>query len=74
MFSSAESVGNRLNDWNTKPTCSRRSCVSALSFMVVMSEPAISTDPEVGLSRPARRCMSVDLPDPDGPMTAVKRA
>ena len=38
-----------------------------------MSTPATETSPEVGLSRPARMCMSVDLPEPDGPMTAVRR-
>ena len=38
-----------------------------------MSVPAIETEPDVGLSRPARMCMSVDLPEPDGPMTAVSR-
>ena len=27
--------------------------------------------PDVGLSSPARMCMSVDLPEPDGPITAV---
>ena len=31
----------------------------------------IFTEPSVGLSRPARMCISVDLPDPDGPITAV---
>ena len=29
--------------------------------------------PDVSVSRPARQCMSVDLPEPDGPMTAVRR-
>ena len=29
--------------------------------------------PLVGRSRPASRCMSVDLPEPEGPMIAVKR-
>ena len=33
---------------------------------VVISFPAIVTVPEVGLSSPARMCISVDLPDPDG--------
>ena len=33
--------------------------------------PAIVTVPLVGLSRPARMCISVDLPEPDGPMTAT---
>ena len=71
MFSSALSIGSRLKNWNTKPTWSRRSCVSLASSMRVMSSPAISTVPLVGLSRPAIVCMSVDLPDPEGPMTAT---
>ena len=36
--------------------------------------PASVTVPDVGRSRPARRCISVDLPEPDGPMIAAKRA
>src|SRR3954467_8993463 len=39
--------------------------------MVVISSSPIRTLPEVGLSSPARMCMRVDLPDPDGPITAV---
>ena len=31
------------------------------------------TWPEVTSSSPATQCISVDLPDPDGPMIAVKR-
>ena len=71
MFSSAVSIGSRLKDWNTKPMCRRRSFVSCLSGMSVMSWPPIFTRPSVGRSSPASRCMSVDLPEPDGPMTAV---
>ena len=33
--------------------------------------PSISTQPLVVESSPARMCISVDLPDPDGPMIAV---
>ena len=71
MFSSAVSIGSRLKNWNTKPMCSRRSFVRSESFSVVISVPATVTDPEVGLSSPARMCIRVDLPDPDGPITAV---
>jgi hypothetical protein len=71
MFSSADSVGRRLNDWKTKPMWRRRSAVSALSPIVPTSSPAMATVPPLGRSSPARRCMSVDLPEPDGPMTAV---
>ena len=36
-----------------------------------MSVPAIVTSPSFGRSSPARMCISVDLPEPDGPITAV---
>ena len=71
MFSSAVSIGRRLKNWNTKPMCSRRSFVRSESLSVVISFPATATEPDVGLSRPARMCIRVDLPDPDGPITAV---
>ncbi len=34
--------------------------------------PATSTVPEVTVSSPAMQCSSVDLPEPEGPMTATK--
>ena len=71
MFSAALRVGTRLNDWNTKPIRSRRRRVSALSFSVDTSMPSTTTWPEVGVSSAAMQCMSVDLPEPDGPMIAV---
>src|SRR6478609_5395374 len=37
-----------------------------------MSWPSTKTRPPVGRSRPAAQLRSVDLPEPDGPMTAVK--
>ena len=36
-----------------------------------MSTPSISTEPEVGASRPAMSPSSVDLPLPDGPTIAM---
>ena len=63
----------RLKDWKTKPTFSRRSLVSSLSFSVPSSTPSMKTWPEVSESRPATQCISVDLPEPDGPMIAVYR-
>ena len=71
MFSFASSIGSRLKNWKTKPMCSRRSFVRSLSPSVVISVPAMPTEPDVGLSSPARMCISVDLPEPDGPITAV---
>ena len=73
MFSAAVSIGSRLKNWKMKPMWSRRSFVSSVSSRSLMSTPATVTSPEVGLSSPARMCMSVDLPEPDGPMTAVRR-
>src|SRR5579864_1312637 len=73
-FSNAVSVGTRLNCWNTNPTWSRRSTVSDLSSSVPRSVSPMKMCPAVRRSRPARQCMSVDLPDPDGPMMALKRA
>lgn len=48
VFSSAVSVGIRLNARKMKPTLSRRSVVSWLSFMVLSSEPPIHAWSEVG--------------------------
>ena len=45
MFSSAVSIGSRLNCWKTKPMCRRRSLVSCLSGISVMSSPPIFTRP-----------------------------
>ena len=71
MFSSAVSVGTRLNDWNTKPISSRRSRVSSLSPSRLSSVSPTNTDPLVTLSSAAQQCISVDLPEPEGPITAV---
>ena len=61
----------RLNDWKTKPIRSRRSRVRWRSFISVTFSSPMNTAPEVMSSNPARQCMRVDLPDPDGPMIAV---
>ena len=71
MFSSAFSIGRRLKNWKTNPMCSRLSFVRSESLRVVISLPAMVTEPEVGWSSPARMCIRVDLPDPDGPITDV---
>src|SRR5919197_2137057 len=73
MFSRASRTGSRLKDWKTKPTLSRRSSVRRLSSRSTSSTPSSTTDPLVGRSRPARMCINVDFPEPEGPMIAVKR-
>ena len=50
-----------------------RSKVSSLSLSVVRSVSPMNIAPDVSVSRPARQCRSVDLPDPEGPMMAVSR-
>ena len=73
MFSPAVRVGTRLKDWKMKPMRSRRSLrqpgIIELRDVLIANEGY----PEVGVSRPAMQCMRVDLPDPDGPITAVNR-
>ncbi|MNW56755.1 hypothetical protein D3C74_344900 [compost metagenome] len=71
MFCSAVNMGSRLNDWKTKPTRSRRSLVSSLSPRAVISVSPMKPWPLEAVSSPASRCMSVDLPEPEGPMIAV---
>ena len=70
-FSSAVSIGSRLKNWKTKPMCSRRSSVTSRSVSPETSLPPIETVPVVGSSSAARMCINVDLPDPEGPMTAT---
>ena len=41
---------------------------------VPRSTSPMKARPEVSVSRPARQCINVLLPDPDGPITAVKRS
>jgi hypothetical protein len=74
MFSSAVSIGSRLKNWKTNPTFRRRSFVSSVSFSLEIGMPAIETSPVVGWSSPAMMCMSVDLPEPDGPMIETSSA
>ena len=73
-FWKAVSTGSRLNDWNTKPTFRERHSASCAAVIALTSAPPTRTVPLVGLSSPAMRLSRVDLPEPDGPMRAVKRA
>jgi hypothetical protein len=63
MFCSAVSAGSRLKDWKIKPTRLLRSPLSSVSPII--------TEPDVTVSSPARQCISVDFPDPEGPMMAA---
>ncbi len=70
-FSTADSVGTRLKNWNTKPTLRRRRRASSVSLNPSMRSPSSQTSPAVGRSSPARRLSSVDFPHPLGPMIAT---
>ena len=71
-FCQTVNAGSRLNDWKTKPIRSRRSSVSLRSLSPASAWPSMETLPDVGRSSPAAQCRKVLLPDPDGPITAVK--
>ena len=47
------------------------SSVSLLSLRSLVESPAISTEPELGLSRQPIRFIIVDLPLPEGPTMAT---
>jgi len=71
MFSTAGNSGNSCPDWNTKPNAPRRSLVRSASLIAVRFAPWKVTVPDVGRMMPASACSSVDLPEPDGPITAT---
>lgn len=71
MFSSTVSAGIRWNAWKTKPIRSLRSRVRERSPRRDSSTSPSQAPPDVPESSPARQCMSVDLPEPEGPMIAA---
>ena len=69
MLSTTLRCGSRPKCWKTIETLRRRVSSSALSAMAVMSSPYSFTVPAVGsMSRVSRRT-SVDLPEPERPIT-----
>jgi hypothetical protein len=61
----------RLNDWKTMPIFSLRMRASSRSPRRVMSRPSMTMRPPLGESIPARMPSRVDLPEPDGPVSAT---
>ena len=59
------------NCWKTKPNSRFRRRLSCLFLSLVLFCSLMEIEPEVGLSRRARRCMRVDLPEPDLPIMAT---
>ena len=68
-FCSTVRCGISAKDWNTMLMCLRRSARSALASICAMSWPSNSTWPAVGSIRRLSSRTSVDLPEPDRPMT-----
>ena len=68
---SADSDGSRLNCWNTKPIRRLRMSARSISSSSPTSSPARRYEPRLSVSRQPRMFISVDLPEPDGPMTAT---
>ena len=70
-FSSADMCSMRWKNWNTSPTWRRRSRASGAAPSSSVRTPARLILPSSASSSPASRCSSVDLPHPDGPMSAT---
>ena len=75
MLSSTVLCGKRLKCWNTMPIFwryrSRLSFFPSAPRFFVMSTPSNMTSPAVGCSRRFSERSSVDLPEPDGPITTT---
>src|SRR5207245_2231504 len=61
--------GSRLKDWKTNPISLLRMRASSSSERSLTFRPLSQYSPAVGVSRQPTRFMSVDFPDPDGPIT-----
>ena len=70
-LSRAEARGSRLKLWKTKPISLLRTSASWLSLMRLTSCPLRMYWPLLGVSRQPTMFISVDLPEPDGPMNAT---
>src|SRR5581483_2569447 len=70
-FLSALVRASKLKPWKTKPSFVSRIVASWSSPRVETSTPSSAYVPDVGRSRQPRRFISVDLPEPDGPMIAT---
>jgi hypothetical protein len=62
---------SRLKVWNTKPISLFRILANSLSFISLTLIPLNRYWPDVGVSRQPITFISVDFPDPDGPIMAT---
>jgi hypothetical protein len=70
-FSIAVSDGTRFKFWNTYPIQRRRIWANDDLVSPPRTRPSTITSPEVGESSPPATFSKVDLPEPEGPMTAT---
>lgn len=70
--SAAVSEGKRLGCWKTIPIRERRSALSSPRPSPAVSRPATRTVPLSGVISVAATASRLDLPEPDGPTTAVR--
>ena len=70
-FSFAGSSGTSWPSWKTNPKAFSRRRERPASFKPVTDVPPTVISPDVTGSIPERQCRRVDLPEPDGPMTAT---
>src|SRR5699024_5883170 len=70
-LSSAPGSGSSWGSGKTKPKAANRVRERAASEASESTALLKTTWPEVGVSTPDMQCKSVDLPEPDGPMTAT---
>jgi hypothetical protein len=71
MLRRIDAFGRRLKVWKTNPILRLRTVASLKEDISETSSPSSTKRPVVGVSRQPMMCMSVDLPEPDGPMTAT---
>src|SRR5918994_342395 len=71
MLSSDETPSSRLKNWKTMPTWWRRNFASQFSSWPVTTRSSTTTSPSSAWSRPAKMLSNVDLPQPDGPISAT---
>ena len=68
--STAVSEGSRLDCWKTMPMRSRRRAAASSRLRVVVSTPALVTEPESGVTSVEATARRLDFPEPLGPVMA----
>ena len=70
-FSTTVSVGSSWKNWKMTPHVRPRHSAMRLSERLARFVPPTTSEPEVGRSMPVIMFISVDLPEPERPTTAM---